>query len=72
MGKTLWGNLVLFSEIGLTMVSCIVLGYCVGEYVGRFFGGKIWFPVVGSFVGVLAGFFSVYKLVERGMDSTER
>lgn len=70
--KSFWRNIALFTEIGLTMICCILVGYFLGDFAGRFVGARLILAVLGSFIGVIAGFYSVYKLIERGMGNTER
>lgn len=68
----LWRYLILLTEIGLTIAVSVTIGYVVGDYLDRLLRVSMVFTFVGSFLGVVAGFYNVYKFISRVMDNTKR
>lgn len=53
----------LVTQIGLTMVGSILVGFAVGYYLDKYLNlGKL-ILVFFIFIGIGAGFFNAYKLI---------
>ncbi len=60
--KDILKNLGLISQLGISMISPILLGVFIGGRLGDWLGGKSFFVITFIILGVGAGFISVYKL----------
>ncbi len=69
--RQLLAYLALISQLGLTMVVCIYLGFRLGVGADGYFGTKMLFTAVGSLLGTATGFVAIYRLVLRAMRDTE-
>jgi uncharacterized membrane protein len=58
-------RLVDLSSIGLVFPVAMILGYLAGGIVGSWFGMKETGQMVGGFLGIVSGFYNVYKVVLR-------
>ena len=58
------GNLELLS-VGFVLVTCIVLGYLVGDYVDARIESPPWGVVTGVMVGTGVGFLNLFRTVTR-------
>ncbi|MFH1644908.1 MAG: AtpZ/AtpI family protein [Candidatus Omnitrophota bacterium] len=53
----------LVTQIGLTVISCILVGLFMGIFLDRNFKTKGVFLVLFVLMGVVAGFYNVYKQI---------
>lgn len=60
-----WGYLVLFSEIGVSLLVTTLIGVLVGHTVDRQLGTLPVFLVIGFLVGAGAGTVVIIRLVSR-------
>ena len=60
-----WGYLVLFSEIGVSLLVTTLLGVLVGYAVDKQLGTLPVFLIVGFLVGAGAGTLMIYRLISR-------
>ncbi len=63
--------LVLFSEIGLSLLVTTLVGVGIGYWADTQLGTIPIFVLVGFFVGAGAGTLMIYRLVMRFLESTE-
>ncbi|MCL1908860.1 MAG: AtpZ/AtpI family protein [Holophagaceae bacterium] len=60
--RSLWGDLL---SMGMVFPIAIVLGYFLGQWIG----GKLGHPgpgrIIGLVLGILSGFWELYKLSKR-------
>ncbi len=63
--------LVLFSEIGLSLLVTTLVGVGIGYWADTRLGTIPIFVLVGFFVGAGAGTLMIYRLVMRFLESTE-
>ena len=54
----------LIGQIGLVMISSVMIATLLGAYIGRRTGIE-WIAVIGFFVGAVAGVQGVYRLVAK-------
>lgn len=54
-----------YSVIGLVFPVATVMGFFAGKFVGGWFDATTAGALVGGGLGVLAGFYNVYKMVVR-------
>ena len=54
--KNLLQGLTFFSQIGIRMASCVLLGVVVGNFLDRYFDTSPWLLLVFSLSGVAASF----------------
>lgn len=60
-----WGYLVLFSEIGVSLLVTTLIGVFVGYQVDKQLGTLPLFLIVGFFVGAGAGTLMIARLINR-------
>ncbi len=63
--------IVLFSEIGISLLITTLLGVIVGYWVDGQLGTIPIFVLVGFFVGAGAGALATYRLIMRFLKATE-
>ena len=60
-----WGYLVLFSEIGVTLLVTTLIGVFVGYWVDKTLGTLPLFLIVGFLLGAGAGTLMIARLINR-------
>lgn len=60
--------LALVTQVGLTMMVCILSGLAIGLWVDNTFGTKPWVTLLLTVVGVTAGTYSIYRVVSEVID----
>ncbi|MCL1893465.1 MAG: AtpZ/AtpI family protein [Holophagaceae bacterium] len=60
--RSLWGDLI---SMGMVFPIAIVIGYFLGQWVGRFFGYPSQGRIVGLVLGVMSGFWELFKVSKR-------
>ncbi len=53
----------LVTQVGLTIIICILLSLWIGRYIDTWLGTKGIFSIVFILIGIAAGFVSVYKQI---------
>ena len=66
--KHLLNALSLASTLGLTVVSSIAVGIFLGSLVDHWLDSSPWGAVVGIVVGILSGFYGVFKIAMNQQD----
>jgi len=65
----------LVTEIGITMVANVVIGFLAGMYMDRWLNTAFLFLLIGTLLGMMSGFRMVYlqimKLERRGTKNDE-
>jgi len=56
-------NLGLITELGLTMVSTILVGFGIGYFIDKKSGHFPLWTIIFLLLGIFSGFWSVYKLI---------
>ena len=64
--KEFFRSISLVTQIGLTMVFAIGLGFAAGYFADRWLGTGYVFLIVGICLGIGAGFWNVYRVLMRG------
>jgi hypothetical protein len=54
-----------YSVIGMVFPVATILGFFLGKWIGGWFGAPAGGGIIGGGLGVLAGFYNVYKMVVR-------
>ncbi len=60
-----WAYVVLFSEIGVSLLVTTLVGVLVGYWVDKQVGSLPLFLVIGFFVGAGAGTLMIVRLISR-------
>lgn len=60
-----WGYVVLFSEIGVSLLVTTLLGVLIGYTADKQLGTLPVFLIVGFFAGAGAGTLMIYRLISR-------
>ena len=60
-----WGYLVLFSEIGVSLLVTTLIGVFVGYWVDKTLGTLPLFLIIGFFLGAGAGTLMIARLINR-------
>ena len=63
---------LVFMQLGVLMVSAILLSLAAGLWIDGHFGTSPWATLVGMLVGTLAGFLGVYRLISRVFEEIGR
>lgn len=58
----------LVMQLGITMVVAVYLGFRVGWWLDELLNVSMVFTLVGTLLGVGAGFLSIYQLIMRSME----
>ena len=58
-------QLVLVSQLGLTMVGCIGLGFAIGYYLDKWVGTRGIFLTIFILLGIAGGGFTVYRQIKQ-------
>lgn len=61
--KRLLQAFTLVSTLGLTVVSTLAVGIFLGNLVDRWLDSSPWGIVVGIVLGMISGFYGIFKLV---------
>lgn len=61
VSKELMQALSFFSQIGITIVACVLVGVLVGSFLDKLFGTTPWLLLFFSFCGVGAAFKSIFE-----------
>lgn len=64
-------NLVLITQLAITMSVPIILGLLLGNYIDKWIGTKWIFSIILLIMGVASGFINSYKLI-MSLNSTEK
>ncbi len=56
-------RIVSLSALGMTLVIATMMGFGIGYYLDSKFGTKPWLTLAFFFVGVVSGFYAVFKEV---------
>ena len=64
-----WGYLVLFSEIGVSLLVTTLIGVLVGYWVDKTLGTLPLFLIVGFLLGAGAGTLMIARLINRFLKS---
>jgi len=64
-------QLTLVSQLGLTMVGCIGLGFAIGYYLDKWLGTKGVFLTVFILLGIAGGGYTVYRQIKELENSEE-
>ena len=60
----IFGQLVLVSQLGLTMVGCIGLGFAIGYYLDKWVGTRGIFLTIFILLGIAGGGYTVYRQIK--------
>ena len=63
--------LVLIGQIGITMLVPILMCTVLGAFIGNRFQME-WISVIAFFIGCVAGFQNVYRLVKKYLKNKKR
>ena len=58
-------GLSLLSQIGISIVTCILIGIFLGRFLDQFFGTSPWLLLIFSLLGTGAAFRYIYDLFKR-------
>ncbi len=61
-----------FGTIGLHLVSGIIVGTFVGYMLDKFFNTSPWMTIIFFFLGIIAGFYNMYKDAKRYIEKEEK
>jgi ATP synthase protein I len=60
--KAFLQGLSFFSQVGVTMAACVLVGVFLGKYLDGLWGTSPWLLLVFSFLGVGAAFKALFDL----------
>ena len=59
--------LALVTQLGLVMISSIIIGMMLGLVADKFLGISPWGTALGILIGIAAGFYAVYQLIMKNL-----
>ena len=62
--RNIFEQLVLVSQLGLTMAGCIGLGFATGYYLDKWLGTRGIFLTIFILLGIAGGGFTVYRQIK--------
>lgn len=65
-------NIVLITQVGLSIVSSILLGLWIGTKLDKWLGTKYIFSIIMIFLGIASGFLQAYKLINKASNSNSK
>jgi ATP synthase protein I len=69
--RKIFEQLTLVSQLGLTMVGSIGLGFAIGYYLDKWLGTKGIFLALFILLGIVGGGYTVYRQIRELEDSEE-
>ena len=60
--KEILKNLTLISQIGISMITPILLGVFIGQVLDKWLGTKSFFVITLIILGACAGFMNLFKI----------
>lgn len=58
-------NLVLITQVGISLLTPILLGFWIGSLLDKWIGTDWIFSIIIMIFGVIAGFINTYKLITK-------
>lgn len=68
--RKIFEQLTLVSQLGLTMVGSIGLGFAIGYYLDKWLGTKAIFLTLFILLGIAGGGYTVYRQI-RGLEAQD-
>lgn len=62
--KPLWENLHLVTQLGLTMVGCILFCFAIGYFIDKWLGIKAVFSIIFLLLGIGGGGYTAYRQIQ--------
>jgi ATP synthase protein I len=59
-------------SIGLHLVSGIIVGTFIGYMLDKYFNSSPWLTIIFFFLGIIAGFYNMYKDAKRYIAKEEK
>nr|WP_228370438.1 AtpZ/AtpI family protein [Gottschalkia acidurici] len=72
LNKKALQNIALVSQIGISMITPIIICILLGNYLDKKFNTNLIFLVIFITIGVGSAFTSVYKLVSKDFDEKRK
>lgn len=63
--RGMYQNLALITQIGLSIITPILLGVYLGNFIDKKVGTDMVFSLILIIVGAAAGFLNLFKLVDK-------
>ena len=63
--REMFKGLSLLTQIGFSIVACVLLGVLLGKFLDSVLGTSPWLLLVFSFLGVAAAFRSLFDLIKK-------
>jgi len=70
--KSTMDNLTLVTQVGLTMVGCVLFCFAIGYYLDKWLGIKGVFTVIFLLLGIIGGGFTVYRQIQEVIHEDEK
>jgi len=64
-------NLTLVTQLGLTMVGCVLFCFAIGYYLDKWLGIKGPFTVLFLILGIAGGAYTAYSQIKKVLDIEE-
>ncbi len=65
-------NIVLITQVGLSVISSILLGLWIGIKLDKWLGTKYIFSIIMILLGIASGFLQAYKLINKATNNNSK
>lgn len=65
-------DVTIASQLGLTMVGCILFCFAIGYFLDKWLGTKGLFIIVFIILGIIGGGFTVYKQIDEVLNLSNK
>ena len=63
--RELMRGLSTLSQVGFTIVACVLIGILLGRFLDNLFNTSPWLIIIFTLLGVLAAFKSIFDIAKR-------
>jgi ATP synthase protein I len=68
MGGTVLRGLAYFTQVGVVIAACVLIGVFLGKFLDARFGTYPWLLLAFSFLGVAAAFREIFAMANKRND----
>lgn len=65
-------NIVLITQVGISVISPILLGLWIGTKLDKWLGTKYIFSIIMIILGIASGFLQAYKLITKATNNNSK
>lgn len=58
-------SLAIYSQLGVSMVMCVVVGFIVGQFLDKIFSTSPVFLIIFIIIGIIASYRTLFKILKK-------